>query len=1154
MTLAILCLLAFSLAGKAAGNKAGLEQNFANPPDSARPWVYYFVMDGNLTREGITADFEALKRAGIGGMLFMEVDVGIPRGPVKFMSPEWRQIFKHAVAESERLGLQLTLNAGPGWTGSGGPWVKPEQSMQHVVASAVETTGPAKFSSTLPRPSPRPAYFGNAGLPAELLKAKDEFYVDVAVLAFPRVSDTARIVDIDEKALYVRHPFSSSPGTKPFLPASATYPSLSADAVINQNRIVDLSTNMGADGRLEWEVPAGDWTILRLCRTSTGANTRPAPAPGLGLESDKMDKRALDAHFDAFIGGLLREIGPRKQSTEVGWNMLHIDSWEMGAANWTGIFREEFRRRRGYDPVRYLPAVTGRVVDSLEVSERFLWDLRQTAQELTIENHAQHLKELGRQHGFGLSIEPYDLNPCADMSLGAVADVPMCEFWTSPFNTSFSVIEASSIAHTWGRPIVAAESFTSDDTERWQAYPGSMKALGDWAFSAGVNRFVFHRSQHQPQLDRWPGMTMGPYGVHWERTQTWWDMASAYHAYLARCQFMLRRGLSVADICYLVAEGAPHVFRPPTSATHGTPPERLGYNFDGCAPETLLTRVSVKDGNLVLPDGMSYRLLVLPERDTMTPALLRKVKELVEAGATVVGPRPLKSPSLSGYPNCDEEVRKLAAEVWADCDGKTITQHALGKGRVVWEPAAQALGTRELQNPLEQAKWIWHKEGNPAANAPVGKRYFRRVISLDKAKPIDSAEVFMTADNSFLLSVNGRRLGDGNNFHETYRIDVAPILKAGENVLAVEALNGGDSPNPAGLIGTLIVKFRGGDVLEVPTDRTWQTALAAEPNWSSDTASTGGWAGAMELGPQKMGPWNLGTRSSTEVEQYGPFSIVSSLLNKAGVPQDFASDGPLRYAHRRDGQTDIYFVANREDKLVTADCSFRVPGKTPELWDPLTGETRPLPDYHAKGGVTTVPIRFEATQSFFVLFRKSGSQAKTAALNFPNTAKLVELTGPWEVSFDPRWGGPERVTFPKLEDWSRRPETGIKYYSGTARYSKAFDAPRVSGNQRLYLDLGSIKNLARVRLNGHDLGVVWCAPWQVDVTGAVKSRDNRLEIAVANLWPNRLIGDQFLPREKQMTSTTWNPFTKDSVLMESGLLGPVTLRATEPRVGTRSAN
>ena len=453
----LLLIFALAATARAAGPGSELEQGFRHPPESARPWVYWFIMDGNLTREGITADFEALKRAGIGGVIMMEVDVGIPRGPVKFMSDEWRALFKHAVAEAERLGLQMTLNAGPGWTGSGGPWVKPEQSMQHIVASAVEASGPSHFDAVLPRPQRRPAFFGDGALPTDLEKAKNDFYRDVMVLAFPTPEGEQRIGDIDEKALYVRAPYSSAPNVKARLPSLANYPALPSQAVVAADRVLDLTTKLDADGRLAWDVPAGKWTIMRFGRTSNGAGTRPAPLPGLGLESDKFDAAALDAHFETFIGALLREIGPRKKSPDTGWTMLHIDSWEMGAQNWTAAFRAEFRRRRGYDLMRYLPAVTGRVVDSVEVTERFLWDLRQTAQELIIENHAEHLKALGHKHGFGLSIEPYDMMPCADLSVGAVADVPMCEFWLYGFDTAFSVIEAASIAHTCGRAVVAAE-------------------------------------------------------------------------------------------------------------------------------------------------------------------------------------------------------------------------------------------------------------------------------------------------------------------------------------------------------------------------------------------------------------------------------------------------------------------------------------------------------------------------------------------------------------------------------------------------------------------------------------------------------------------------------------------------------------------------
>ena len=1032
-----------------------LEAGFAQPPDSARPWAYWMWMDGNLDRGGITADLESMKAVGLGGVVICEVNVGVPRGPVEFMSPAWRVLFKHVVKEAERLGLEVTLNAGPGWTGSGGPWVKPEQSMQHIVASAVEVRGPARFDASLPRPVRRPAFFGEGGLPADIKKMMDGYYRDVAVLAFPAPAAGPGIADIDEKALYVRAPYSSQKGVRPFFPAAAEYPLVPPGAAIDPAKVTDLTDRLSADGRLSWDVPAGRWTILRFGRTTTGANTRPAPVPGLGLECDKLDAAAFDAHYDAFVGALLREIGPRRTDGRAGWTTLHIDSWEMGAQNWTGAFREEFRKRRGYDLLPYLPAVTGRPVGDMETSERFLWDLRQTANELVLENHALRLKELGRRDGFRLSIEPYDMTPCADMTLGTAADVPMGEFWLYGFHTAHSVIEAAGIAHTNGRNVVAAESFTSDDREAWQAHPASMKALGDWAFTAGVNRIVFHRSQHQAGLKVEPGMTMGPYGVHWERTQTWWGMVPAYHRYLARCQFMLRQGLPVADVCFLVGEGAPHVFRPPASALRGDPPGPAGPAFDGCPPETLLAAASVKDGRIVFPDGMSYRVLVLPESETMTPGLLRKVRDIVAAGATVVGPRPRKSPSLAGFPQCDAEVARLAAEIWGDCDGVKMTEHALGLGRVVWVKAPDL-------------------SGSAASAGPSGR----------------------------------------------------------------------------GSTGTA-------------------------PGTSTSS-----------LGVQAT--WFVGDPPLDRPEQYGDFAVVTGLLEKMAVLPDVSSDAPLRWIHRQDGATDIYFVANPEPSVVETTVRFRVGVKRSELWDPLDGTSRRLDVFSAASGTTSIPLRFEPHGSYFVVFREATSSpvVPTAAANalpgptlqtstdFPTFTAVATLDGPWDVAFDPKWGGPAKVTFDALEDWSRRPEEGIKFYSGQATYAKTFDLPAIakvaSGNGRLWLDLGTVKNVAAIRLNGRDLGVVWCDPWRVEITDAVKPKDNRLEIRVANLWPNRLIGDEReapdaeyakggnlarwpdwllkgepRPSPGRLTFSTWKHYGKDSPLLPSGLLGPVTVFKSE---------
>jgi hypothetical protein len=523
-------------------------------------------------------------------------------------------------------------------------------------------------------------------------------------------------------------------------------------------------------------------------------------------------------------------------------------------------------------------------------------------------------------------------------------------------------------------------------------------------------------------------MTMGPYGVHWERTQTWWDMVPAYHAYLARCQFLLRQGLPVADVCFLVAEGAPHVFRPPASALYGDPPGPAGAAFDGCPPETLLAAAIVRDGRLVFPDGMSYRVLVLPERETMTPALLRKVRDLVAAGVTVIGPRPRKSPSLSGYPECDAEVGRLAGEVWGDCDGDKVTEHALGLGRVIWVRGSIAT-TRAASEGT-----------NPAAPA------------------------------------------------------------------------------------------------------------------SADGAT-----------------WDVGAPPLNEPEQYGDYAVVTGVLERMSVQPDFSSDVPLRWTHRRDGETEIYFLANPEDKAVDATAVFRVSGKRPELWDPIDGKSRGLAQYTIADGRTSVPLRFAPYQSFFIVFRDAAAPPSSSGVNFPVPVESAALGGPWEISFDPKWGGPERVVFETLADWSQRPENGIKYYSGTAVYRKTFDLPQFAPvkGEHFWLDLGTVKNIAGVRLNGRDLGVVWCDPWRVDITDEVKAETNLLEIRVANLWPNRLIGDEREPADAEyarggrlarwpdwllegkprpsagrLTFSTWKHFTKDSPLLPSGLLGPVKILIT----------
>ncbi|MEC5145076.1 glycosyl hydrolase [Chitinophaga sp. 212800010-3] len=975
----LLALCQLLASGVVNAQAVALKHGFLHPPASAKPGVYWYFMDGNLSEAGITADLEAMKAAGISNVLFLEVNVGIPRGKVDFLSETWQRIFVHAVRESERLGIAITLGIGPGWSGSGGPWVKPAQSMRHLVASRINVSGNESAVLHLPVPAPRTPFFGEGVFTGGLRKQWTDYYEDIAVLAFPTPADSTTLTDIDEKALYYRAPFTSQRGVKPFLPMPDVFPAV---AGIPREKVKDVSAWLQPDGTLNWKVPPGKWTIMRFGLRNNGAITRPAPTPGLGFEADKFDTTAIKAHLDHYIGALLRKLGKRNPAAEGGLKRLHMDSWEMGAQNWTANFREFFRKRRGYDPLPFYPVYAGRIIDNPQISERFLWDLRQTAQELVLENHAGYVKQYAHRQGLKLSIEPYDMNPTADLELGAIADVPMCEFWSKGmgFNSAFSCIEAVSIAHVNGQQQVPAEAFTAEQNEGWKQYPGSMKNQGDWAFAAGINQFVFHTFQSQMLNEALrPGMTMGPYGVHWDRHQTWWPLVGGYHDYLSRCQFVLQQGTSVADILYLTPEGAPHVFQPPASALSGDPvlPDRKGYNFDGCSPGQLY-KATVQNGRIVFPGGASYRILVLPAVAAMTPQLLKKIQSLVNAGAVVTGVPPRYSPGLTGYPACDVMVRAIA--------------------RQLWEPSS-AIGRRIIRSTV-----------------PEGALY----------PYYDSTAAILQA------------------------MKVAPDLEAGTDI---------------------------------------------------------------------------------------------------------------RYAHRRVGNTDVYFLSNKTSTTIRTTAVFRSHGGKPQLWDPMTGNMRALPEYTTPDNVrTAIPLQFNAGESYFIVFDREAAPRFSSPENFPASREILTLQGPWKVTFDPKWGGPGEVAFDTLQDWINRPEPGIRYYSGMAVYRKTFDLKALNSHATYLLQLGSVDNLASVTLNGKTLGTLWAAPWQIDITPALKEKNNQLEITVANRWPNRLIGDEQRPDDGirngqwpdwllkneprnsgRFTFSTWKFYTKDSPLLPSGLHGPVVI-------------
>lgn len=1161
--LALLVSTGLALSGPIArSGTSDLERGFRQPPDSARPWVYWFWLNGNITSNGITADLEAMQRVGIGGVLIMEVDQGAPAGPVGFMSPEWRRLFGHVVREAKRLGLEVNLNNDAGWNGSGGPWIGPEQSMQKVVFSEIEVEGPSRFDAVLAVP---PTVAG--------------WYRDIAVLAWP-ASDGPRIDRIQAKAGYEVAAVGESAGTN-----------LPPEQVIRRDRIVDLTAGMDAGGRLTWGVPEGRWTILRLGHTSTGVENAPAPACGRGLECDKLSAAGIGASFGGMMARLVddvRSAGPRALVA------THIDSWENGAQNWTRRMREEFRVRRGYDLGPFLPVLTGRVIDSAEIAERFLWDLRRTISELVVEEYAGGMRRLAHARGLRFTVEAYG-GPCDCLPYAGQSDEPMGEFW-SPSGAMETCRGMASAGHVYGKPIIGAEAFTAGDGERWLEHPAAIKALGDRAVCEGINRLVFHRYALQPWAEaRRPGMTMGPWGQHYERTQTWWAWTPAWHTYLARCQFLLRQGHYVADVCFLQAEQPPQGF-----GNH-----RLrGYAWDECPAEVVLERMSVRDGRIVLPDGMSYRVLVLPDTRRMTPALLGRILALVEAGATVIGPRPDRSPSLSGYPECDAEVRRLGAMLWGDCDGDRVREHLFGRGRVVWG--------RTPEQVLEQAKVL------PDFVGPPSFRYLHRAVDDTQIYFVAQGEPYgWTATGSFRVSGRTPELW----WPDTGRIETAPLFHEENGVTHVVL-----PMEPAGSVFVVFRKPVRGDAAGVALHRDGKTVLAARPEPPPAIVVRQARYGVLDDRPR--------TREVTSVIQRrvdaGETVIVARSLAADGDPAPGVVK-TLRVEYAIEGKAHVVEARDPDAIHLTSDAlSVRVesarygvledPSRTRDVREKVqrivdAGETRFTVarlaqgddpaflvvktlelDYwkdgerrHATGKdpdtILLAPpvqppgpiawVRRNASGGLVLEGLEDGDyqvtlgsgRARAVTLRAPVTTQALE--GPWTVRFEGGSGAPRDVTVASLLNWAEHPDPAVKYYSGAATYTRRFELPRGmrGGGRRLELDLGEVAIMAQVRLNGRDLGTLWKPPFVVDITGAARRGGNALEVRVVNLWVNRMIGDEQLPEDSdrnpdgtlkrwpewllegrpsptgRQTFTTWRLWKKDAPLQPSGLLGPVRLRS-----------
>jgi hypothetical protein len=1065
-------------------------------------------MNGNISNQGIELDLEWMHRIGLGGVTIFEGSINTPQvvpNRLIYMTPEWKSAFRSALTIARGFGMEVAIASSPGWSETGGPWVPAAQGMKKMVWSATRVEGGRPFVGKLPHPPEVDGTFQNFEVPGRraadgTIVTPPQYYADSEVIAYkipdgdepqaklsPQVTSSGGTVNVaalsdgDVNSVALDLPMDAPPSAAwvqfdyghpqtiqavtlaslndaisvfdhesnaapPFIESSddgvnfkkvadipfsslvertvafdavtARYfrivylaqpgapaqrdhkitelvlasgarmnqweqragyanardffairdPEVEQKFIVLQDDVIVLTGKMQPDGSLNWTPPDGNWMVLRIGYSLTGHENGPAPAEATGLEVDKLNREDVKNYLDGYLKMYADTVGPENIGKD-GISWLLTDSIEVGPQNWTNNILEEFQKRRGYDARPWLPALTGVVIKSTEDTDRFLWDFRRTLGQLLAENHYGEIAEDLHSHGMSYYSEALEYHRPSlgdDMEMRSKADVPMGAMWTwadspEPDVDYFSDLRgAASISHIYGQNLVGAESMTSRGPA-WSFSPNNLKKVADLEFALGVNRFEIHESTHQPVPDLAPGLTLGPYGLWFNRNDTWAEEGKPWIDYLARCSYMLQQGHYSADVAYFYGEEGPLTAVFGWSGVANTPE---GYGFDFVNSDVILHELSVKDGRLVTPGGTSYRILFLGGRSRrMTLPVLRRIRDLVVQGAVLAGEQPLDSPSLA---DDEKEFKRVADQLWGRGPATEKQEHKVGKGRVYTDM----------------------------------------------------------------------------------------------------------SPNEA------------------------LTKLGVERDW--------------------------------EYTKPEP-------------------DAELMFVHRKLDDGDVYFVDNREDRAESANATFRVDGKSPELWDPATGETQPV-SYRIADGRTTVPLKLDPYGTAFVVFR-APTEKSNLELPAPKGTVIDNLDSAlnrdWSVSFQTGKGIPESIGFHRLVSWTDLPlpasDEALKYYSGTATYLKTIDVPAddIAQGARLWLDLGDVRVLADVKVNDVDLGIVWKTPFKVDVTGAIKPGENRVEIKVTNLWVNRMIGDQRPWAMKKYAFADFMPYKADSPLLPSGLLGPV---------------
>ncbi len=1125
---------------------ADLEAGFKNPPNYAKARTWWHWISGNVSKSGITKDLEAMKAVGIQEAQLFNVHLGSPQGVVKYLSKEWLDLFEFSAEEAQRLGLELAFHNSAGWSSSGGPWVTEEYAMQTVVFSEITIEGGKAISKKISRP-----------------ETKFDYYKDIAVLAFPKPKQTIKIDGLDYKILSERIRNHLLPDKK----------SITKEAVIQKDAIIDITSKLSKEGVLNWEVPVGDWVILRLGHTPIGRTNRPAPPEAKGLEVDKMSKTALDAYWEAGVQPIIDRLGDLVGTTV---NNCLIDSYEVETTNWTTGFDTQFESLRGYDLTAYLPTLAGYYVESGEVTERFLWDFRRTIGDLISENYYAHFRDLCHKNKLQFSVEPY-WGPFDNMQVGDKGDIVMCEFWSGGYPFFDSPKFVSSIAHLNGSTIVGAESFTG--IGGWDKPPANLKSIGDRAWSEGITRFIFHTYVHQP-WDIAPGLALSYHGFDFNRLNTWWKQSHEYMDYLARSQYLLQQGKNVADVLVFTGESSPNTgFIKPEIKTMGFDYDLIGANK--------LKELNAKNGNIYSAAGNIYSLLVLPESDFIKPETLEKIKELVNGGAKIIGKKPIQSPSLTDYPNCDEEVAIYTDELWAKGLVKGISlKDALSN--LIPDFKIETSDNSDLSfihrktadadiyfiaNARKEAREItarfrvsgkqpelWNSEKGTIKDLVVFKQnedgtttiplslaseesvfvVFKKPVNLNHllevSTELETAQAEPLSNLEIVKAEYGTFLQDG-------LIDITDkVNNAIQNgVLDFKMTRAFCDCDPAmGYKKEFRMEYMIGDTIKqlYAEEREHIHIDAGIQNLKVLKAVFGKFKGETTGIPQHYKTFDV-TQEIQKQVSYGNYNIpvTNKLIDSKTTEGDEAS---LKIIYKTDGEEHAMYIPKEQILKLSKDTS--------------------KPKFEFKNDALNWTTPYPGKINYTV----ASGEIKTAEVK--SVPKPMDLSTDWEVTFPLNSDTSKSKTFSDLISWTDAKDEAIQHFSGTASYKKEFmlSDELLQSNKKIVIDLGSVFVIAEVIVNGKNAGVLWKAPFRVNIDEFVQKGKNALEVKVTNLWTNRLIGDEKLPLDyprngkrakplpswllseterpsRRTTFASWNHYNKNDDLLTSGLLGPVKL-------------